>query len=61
MAQETQGDKKPANKPGLYRQDESGAELTALSSVQADAFVRLGYHYVEDAPKPNTKVTKDKE
>ena len=60
MASETQGDKRPVYPTGFYEHTESGTFIEALSTVQADAFVRQGFTYLgKEAPK--VKTTKDKE
>jgi len=55
MQNETNGDNRPYNKPGLYRHPESGAEVITrhdakLGSAMSDAVVQVGYKYVGDAP-----------
>ena len=49
------------NKPGMYRDPESGVELEArhhpkFGSAQADAFVRLGWQWVGEAKTASQKV-----
>lgn len=53
------------NKPGIYRDPESGVELEAkhhpkYGSAQADAFVRLGWQWVDKAKTATQKVTEAK-
>jgi len=55
MAQETHGERKPANKPGLYKHTESGAELTATSTPVADGLVRAGYVLVDETATKESK------
>lgn len=50
-ATETQGDGRPTNRPGVYRDPQNGAEVIVrhhpkFGSAQADAAVRLGFVYV---------------
>lgn len=53
-AGETVGNHKPANEPGIYKHEASGAVLTimpdAQSTGQQDAAVRLGYVKVAEPP-----------
>lgn len=42
---------KPGNKIGRYVDPESGKELVATSTPQADAFVRLGWERQDDRPE----------
>ena len=53
---ERQGDNRPANPLGVYRHPKAGKEIITrdhprLGTVQADAFVQMGYEYVGPAPK----------
>ncbi len=48
VSSEANGDKRPANKIGLYKHEKSGAELVATTEPQADAYVRVGYEWVRD-------------
>lgn len=48
------------NPVGVYRHDESGAELIAVTPIQGDAFVRLGYKYVGPAPKKSDQSNESK-
>ena len=41
----------PVNVPGTYKDPESGAELTALNDVQADALVHMGWKLQTEAEK----------
>ena len=70
MDNESNGDGRPYNKPGLYRHPESGAEVITrhdakLGSAMSDAVVQVGYKYVGPAPVETktveTKATKVKE
>jgi len=55
---------RPANPAGLYIHKESGNTLEATTSIQGDAFVRLGFvlatdeDVAEPAEKPLNKQTK---
>lgn len=53
-ANEIQGDGRPVNQPGLYRQKETNIEIvTAPGSngrIQADAMVQQGFVRVGDIP-----------
>lgn len=57
---ETMGDKKPANLPGVYRHEGAGVEIVTApgfkGSIQADAAVQVGYKYV--GAKPKTQAVK---
>jgi hypothetical protein len=49
------------NKPGIYKDPESGVELEAkhhpkYGSAQADAFVRLGWRWTGEAKTASQKV-----
>lgn len=60
MKDETNGNGKPMNKPGLYRHPESGAEVIVshhpkLGSAMADGVVQVGYKWVSEAPKATVK------
>ena len=59
-AQENMGDKRPTNKPGLYRNPD-GLEILTTSGekgrIQADAIVQQGYVWVSE--KPETKAVVD--
>lgn len=46
---------RPANPAGVYVHKESGAELEAITPIQGDAFVRLGYELKGDEPKKESK------
>ncbi len=52
---EENGNRKPRNQPGIYRHEGSGKEVITSAdpsdgSIQADAFVRVGYHRIGDVP-----------
>jgi hypothetical protein len=66
---EVNGESRAANKPGLYRHPESGAEVVVthhpkLGSAMADGVVQVGYKWVGPAPttkasaEPKAEVTK---
>ncbi|MBO1267087.1 hypothetical protein [Arthrobacter cavernae] len=49
------------SKTGLYVHKESGAELVAVSDIQGDAFVHLGYEYkgeYKEAPAAEVEAKK---
>lgn len=50
--QETQGDGRPTNKPGVYRREDGSEMVTAkdpiFGKVQADAIVQQGYKWAGD-------------
>lgn len=39
------------NKPGIYKDEESGAVLTVTMESGADALVRLGWKFIGDLPE----------
>jgi hypothetical protein len=54
-ANETMGDSRPSNKPGVYRTPD-GHEITTtrdprFAAIQADAMVQQGYVWVSDFPE----------
>lgn len=56
MEQETNGDGRPVNLPGIYEHPETGAQLIArrhrkFADAQADAYVQVGFKYVGPEPK----------
>lgn len=58
--QETNGNGRPSNKPGIYRHPETGVEVIArqhrkFGSAQADAYVQVGFQYVGPEPKVSAK------
>lgn len=60
--QEQNGDGRLTNMPGVYVHKESGTELTALSDIQADGLVRMGYEYKGEAQsKADKEATKQAE
>lgn len=57
--QETNGDGRPLNKPGIYRQKETGQEIYLESTPDLgtpiiDAFMQAGFVYV--GPKEEPKI-----
>lgn len=59
-SQEANGGGKPKNLPGIYRHDGSGKEIITSADpsdgqIQADAFVRVGYHRIGDVPGRRTQ------
>jgi len=61
----TNGDGKPHNKAGLYRQKETGVEMflenttPEYGSPMIDAFIKGGWEFVsETAPAPKAEVKK---
>jgi hypothetical protein len=58
--QEANGGGKPKNLPGVYRHEGSGKEIITSADpndgqIQADAFVRVGYHWIGDVPGKRTQ------
>jgi len=63
--QEVNGDGKPLNQSGLYRQKETGVEMylenktLELGSPMIDAFVKGGWVKISDAQAPATPEVQD--
>lgn len=58
---EVMGDKRPENKPGVYRHPDGHEIETASGSfgkIQADAIVQQGYVWVSDKPKKTIETPK---
>lgn len=58
---ETNGDGRPLNKPGLYKQKETGAEVVleetpGLGTPVIDAFIQAGFVRIGDAPEKSKVV-----
>ena len=56
---EINGDGRQANKPGLYRDPETGAEVVVaqhpkIGSAMADGIAQVGFKHVGPAPKKQT-------
>ena len=55
QSREENGNRKPKNLPGVYRHEGSKKEIITSAdpndgAIQADAFVRVGYHRIGDVP-----------